>query len=103
MANNKFGADYYTPDGRVGGHIYITPNTFKWQPVRFLFIGAGINDIEFPLSQLEGYKKDGTTLYIGVKGYSDLFPFYTWKGRSIVDVIRSYNPEFRMYASNEVS
>lgn len=103
MAKSKFGADLYTEDGqRVGGHIYITSDTFTWKPIRFLFYGAGIDDIVFPISQLEGYKKTALTLAVGVKGYSELFPFYTWKGASIIEAIRLYNPDFGMYDSNEV-
>ena len=102
MAEMKFGADLLTQDGRIGGRILISSETFTWKPVRFLFIGAGINDITFPISQLEGYGKKGTTLAIGVKGYHDLLSFYTWKGSSIINAIKEFNPSFGMYDSNEI-
>jgi hypothetical protein len=98
----KFGADLCTPNGGIGGHIYVSDTTFLWKPVRFLFIGSGVDNIEFPISQLKGYVKSGQKLSIGFKGYSDLVTFYTWKGNSIIETIKSVNPDFHMFASDEV-
>lgn len=102
MTDVKYGADILVNGGRIGGHIIITDNSFTWKPVRFGFIG-NVDSIVFSLEELEGYIKDGTTLYIGVKGFSDYFAFYTWKGQSIIDAIKNRNHLFRMYATNEYS
>lgn len=102
MSEIKYGADLIGNGGRIGGHIIISRTTFTWKPVKFGFIG-NVEPIEIPLSDLEGYIKDGTTLYIGAQGLSDYLPFYTWKGQSIVDAINKGNPNFRMYATNEYS
>ncbi len=101
MKANKFGADLLK-SGRVGGHIYVDEKLFMWKPVKFLFFGAFTEDIVIPIEELEGYKKDGWYLYIGVRGSYDLLPFYTWKGSSIIESIQQYNSDFKMYASNEV-
>ncbi len=102
MSEVKFGADFLTEGGRIGGHIIITDDKFIWKPVKFGFVG-NVQPTEVPINDLEGYIKDGTTLYVGVQGYPEYMAFYTWKGQSIIDAIKSKNPSFRMYATNEYS
>ncbi len=102
MSEVKFGADLIGNGGRIGGHIIISDTTFTWKPVKFGFVG-NVDPIDIPLSDLEGYIKDGSTLYIGAHGLSEYMAFYTWKGQSIIDTITNLNPSFRMYASNEYS
>jgi hypothetical protein len=102
MAEKKFGADLCTSDGGIGGHIFVSDSTFLWKPVRFLFIGSGVKNIEFPITQLDGYVKSGLKLSIGFKGYENLLTFYTWKGQSIISAIQNENPDFHMYSSDDV-
>jgi|GEM_PF-3110177 len=35
----KFGADLLVSSGRIGGHVFLTDNSFEWKPV-FKFMGA---------------------------------------------------------------
>lgn len=102
MSDVKFGADLLVEGGRIGGHIIITENEFIWEPFKFGFVG-NVQPTEVPINDLEGYIKDGTTLYIGAEGYPEYMAFYTWKGQSIIDAIKNKNPSFRMYATNEFS
>lgn len=100
--DKKFGADLMVENGRVGGLIHVSETTFLWKPVRFLFFGRNIPDIEAPISQLEGYTKSDVYISIGLKGYDTLYTFYTWKGASIIAAIEAINPDFHMYSSDEV-
>lgn len=76
MSDVKFGADLWVEGGRIGGHIIITENEFIWEPFKFGFVG-NVQPTEVPINDLEGYIKDGTTLYIGAEGYPEYMAFYT--------------------------
>lgn len=102
MSEVKFGADFLAEGGRIGGHIIVTDDKFIWKPVKFGFVG-NVHPTEVPINDLVGYIKDGTTLYIGAKGYPEYLAFYTWKGQSIIDAIKNKNSSFRMFATNEYS
>ena len=91
----KFGADLYGPNGRIGGHIYITESELIWKPVLW---GKAFS---FPIQDVAGYVKKGSTLYLSVEGMEEFASFYTWSGQKIIDAIKKRNPNFRMLASNE--
>ena len=95
MNVSKFSADLIIDGASEGGKIVITDTNFYWQPL----FGAVT---EFPIEDVEGYKKKGTTLILGFKGMNHLMTFYTWKGQSIIDAISSRNPSFRMYGDEEI-
>lgn len=95
--SKKFGADLLTSNGRAGGHIIITDKEFTWKP----FLVPWLDKMVFPIDELVGYVKNGTTLSIEIAGIDEFPSFYTWKGQSIVDAVKEVNPNFHMLASNE--
>lgn len=104
MSEVKFGADLLVDGQRVGGHIIIDDNKLTWKPVLSKLTNklTGISTFEIPIENVEGYKKSGSKLVLGITGYSEYPCFYTLKSQDIVDTISSMNPAFRMYASNEI-
>lgn len=101
MKEKKFGADLLMDGARLGGHIIISDDTFVWKPIKVFELTSNVGATAIPLSELEGYVKEGTTLYIGVKGIPNHLAFYTWKGKTIIEAIKNRNQSFRMYATNE--
>lgn len=94
----KFGADLLAPSGRIGGRVFLTDNSFEWKPI-FKFTGAPMS---YPIEDVEGYKKEGTRLMLGIKTELEMVHFYTWKGDAIIKGIKERNPNFRMFSSDEV-
>ena len=102
MSEMKFGADYLTEDGRIGGHIIISDDKFIWKPVKFGYIGH-VDPVEIPITDVKTYIKKGSTLYLKLAGIQDFVSFYSWKGDKIIDAIKERNSEFRMLSSDEYS
>lgn len=94
----KFGADLLVSSGRIGGHVFLTDNSFEWKPV-FKFMGAPMS---YPIEDVEGYKKEGIRLTLGIKTELEMVQFFTWKGDAIIEAIKERNPDFRMFSSDEV-
>lgn len=96
MNEIKFGAGLLN-NGRQDGHIFLTDTEFIWKPL------FGHNNIQIPIEDIFGYKKFGTTLYLGVNGVEELMSFYVWKGNSIIEAIKERNPQFRQFSKEELT
>lgn len=101
----KFRADLYSNGQRVEGHITVNEHTFVWSPIipvlsRKLF---GVDTFEVPISDLEGYQVKSSKIVIGIKGLPEHPRFRCKKYQDLVEEIRKYNSQFRMYASNEIT
>ena len=98
MEKLKFGADLLVSEGRIGGHVFLSDNSFEWKPA-LKFTGT---PMVYPIEDIIGYKKEGTRLMLGIKTEAEFVQFYTWKGDSIINGIKERNPYFRMFSSDEI-
>lgn len=101
----KYRADLYSNGERIEGHITVDEHLFVWSPIipalsRKLF---GLDTFEVPISDLEGYQVKNSKIVIGIKGLPEIPRFRCKKYQDLVEEIRKYNSQFRMYASNEIT
>ena len=101
----KYRADLYSNGQRIEGHITVNEHTFVWSPIipklsRILF---GLDTFEVPILDLEGYQVKSSKIVIGIKGLPEFPKFRCKKYQELVEEIRKYNTQFRMYASNEIT
>ena len=101
----KYRADLYSNGERIEGHITVNEQNFVWSPIipalsRKLF---GLDTFEVPISDLEGYQVKSSKIVIGIKGLPEFPRFRCKKHQDLIEEIRKFNPQFRMYASNEIT
>lgn len=106
MSEVKYRADLYSKGERIEGHITVNEHIFvlsRIMPALSRKLFGCLDTFEVPISYLECYQVKSSKIVIGIKGLPEFPRFRCKKHQDLIEEIRMYNPQFRMYASNEIT